>query len=206
MGEDYRPPYVAPLGYNLTAAVGETFEEDGQDFRVLHIDRSNHRALILREYLLPDRMTFGSTYIWRDSPIREKLNSTYFESLTNLKEFIQEVEITTRASSNYADGTFITTLDKVFLLSEADVFGTTLYFKPAVDEDFTVSGRMQFFADEDSRKAKILGESSTEAWWLRSPHQTTDRVIAVTIGGTVGYHPLIDTYNGIRPAMWITIQ
>jgi len=199
---------VAIKGYNLDengrVDVNGTFSKDGQTFRVLYRNDSSHEALVIREQLM-DATAFGSSNVWRDSPIRTQLNGTYYNSLTNLKQFVKRTDITTRATYNGSD--FITTQDYVFLLSEADVYGTAnngAITSPDA-RDFTVSGKQVLFTSNNDRIAKKAGASSGSHWWLRSPAGSSGRLAGVPVDGSHNSYGYAEVCY-LRPAFWLYIQ
>ncbi len=158
---------------------------------------------------LPDEMTFGTTNVWRDSPIRKELNGTYFDSLATLKQFVKEVDILT-APNEGRTGDFITTQDKVFLLTSAEVNGMIQMNGPVPTDprEYTLGHQEVLFSNDDARKAKIEGASNYSAWWTRSPCQSVDGDVRAAVcnqNGSYGYYPISNS-EGVRPAMWIAIK
>ena len=95
---------------------------------------------------------------------------------------------------------FTETNDKVFLLSEADVFGTQ-NSKTAEVKDYTL-GKEGVIVPDSMRIAQYNG--STNGWWLRSPRNDTNYVALVSSNGILSSN----TYNnlsGVRPALWINL-
>jgi len=199
---------VVAAGYNLTAAEGATFTDSkGVTYRVLHRDNTNHQALVIREYVLPTAQKFDSdSQVWKGSEVETYLNGTYYNSLpADIKDFVKEVTIKTRTS--YTGNGFTSSTDKVFLLSEADVFGCTQNGSTATADDYTVSGSKRLFPGADStRVAKTKSsDSSGVYWWLRSPAFNSVNVALVYGAGARGYGGFTNTYF-LRPAFWLNIQ
>lgn len=88
----------------------------------------------------------------------------------------------------------------MFLLSEADVFGTQ-NSKTAEVKDYTL-GKEGVIVPDSMRIAQYNG--STNGWWLRSPRYGTNGVAIVSNNG---YLISINYYNtyGVRPALWINL-
>jgi len=193
---------VADKGYNLTANVNATFTEAGQTFRVLVKDTANEQALIIREELMP-KTTFGpgGSTKWSTSYIRATLNSTYYNSLGELKKYVKNTNITTR--EGYDSDNFITTQDYVFLLSEADAFGTARDGGTAEARDYTAGKRL--FFGSGSLVAKAAGGSSGN-WWLRSPGNKYSAIMTVGDNGSCASTGSPSNYCYVRPAFWIIIQ
>lgn len=176
---------------NITPGSTTTVTIDGLEYYVLA--KENDQALLLTKGVLSDKQTFGNSYIWRDSTLRTYLNGEWLESMPTLKTAAVQTDITTRSSYNATD--WITTQDKVFLLSEADVFGTIQGGKTASDQDYTY-GNTPFVPDS----IKTIGSS----YWLRSPNYSAD---SVSLFGSSGYRGS-DYYtnsSGVRPALWINL-
>ena len=71
-------------------------------------------------------LSFGDTNIWRDSNVRSWLNSDYLRDHPAIGDMVLETEITTRKLQTYEDKLepeYITTTDKVFVLSTYDING-----------------------------------------------------------------------------------
>ena len=126
------------------------------------------------------------------------MNSTWLNSTTVLQEKAVETNITTR--SQYNATTWLTTTDKVFLLSEADLFGTFNGTATSNAQDYTY-GNSVLVPDVNMR-------SSTDAYWLRSPRDNSSYVADVTTAGTVTHNSYgnFNTGAGVRPALWVTYQ
>ena len=112
-----------------------------------------------------------------------------------MKEKAVETDITTRV---YGTDTFNTTQDKVFLLSEADLFGTHSYNqKPTNLKDYTYNGKV-IVPNAEMRKFTKAG-----ICWLRSPSSLSS-VTMIYDSGILNYNVPNFEY-GIRPAMWIEL-
>lgn len=135
----------------------------------------------------------GNFNVWSKSPVRTTLNGTWLNSTTVLKTKAIETNITTRSA--YDASTWITTTDTVFLLSEADVFGTFNGTAASNAQDYTY-GNTVIVPDENMRK-------STRVCWLRSPRDTQNSVAVVTAAGTVDDYGSSSSSVGVRPALWV---
>ena len=175
---------------SITAGSTTTVTIDDIEFYVLV--KEEDRALIWSKNPVVERV-FGSSTVWRDSPLRTYFNGDWLESTTVLKEKAVETDITTRSAYNAS--TWITTTDKVFLLSEADVSGTFNSATTTDSRDYTY-GSSVIVPDVNMRK-------SSNHTYMRSPTYTTNwlAVLNGTTGamsrGTCGY-----VYPS-RPAMWV---
>lgn len=188
------------VGY--TWNVGDEITIDGIDFYVLANDTTNNRILIWSKDVLFTQ-AFGSTNVWESSTLRTYLNETWLSENSTLQRAV-ETTITTRSSYNSND--FIETKDKVFLLSEADLFGTTQGGKTAVEQDYTYNGA-QLPITESMRKCS---DKINVLYNLRSPAFTSTRLTLMGcstgtyVPGTTGDAGC--TYpRGVRPALWIKV-
>ena len=192
----YKNITVKPLDFedspSVTAGSTTTVTIDDVEWYVLVKD--NGKALLLAKNTVYSS-NFGSTNVWQDSTIRTTLNGTWLESTTVLKEKAVETEITTRSAYNATD--WITTQDKVFLLSEADLFGTFNKTETSYAQDYTYGDEI-IVPDVNMIK-------STSVYWLRSPRYYSAGNPGVADVGTAGTVSS-STYNsshGVRPALWV---
>lgn len=187
---------------NMATGTLETVMFDGRDWYLLA--RDGNKALLWTKELETTFGTngkgkFGASNQWEGSEIRTWLNGTYADTLTTLGSHLVETAITTRSQYNATD--WITTQDKVFLLSEADLFGT--FNKEATSEakDYTY-GNTQLVTDVNMRKF-----SSTVAsyCWLRTPRGDANGVALVYDYGAPGNDYYSNARSGVRPALWVDL-
>jgi len=190
---------------SITPGSTTTVKIDNIEWYVLA--KNGDTALILSKNILEDQQFNSSNVTWDKSSLRTYLNGTWLNGKATLKQYAQATSIQVRSSGNSTSYNAATS-DKVFLLSEADVFGTENY------------GRM---SGNDIKKAYTPGVTSAlkapggswaatggsyNIWWLRSPSVNTSggqRVAYVYADGTVNYGNALYT-NGVRPALWVKIQ
>ena len=135
---------------------------------------------------------------WEGSGVQKYLNGEWLEKMPTINAHVVETEIKTRTDSTKE--TFINSTNKVFLLSEADVFGT-FQNSPAKPNDFTYNGKILV-----NEKIRAL----TNPWCVRSPYRAAgadeDVVASVGTNGTVRNNEegLKGPIN-IRPALWIDL-
>ena len=145
----------------------------------------------------------GGSNVWRDCTVRKTLNETWLESTTVLKEKAVETDITTR--SQYNATTWITTTDKVFLLSEADVFGTINKTTITTDERDYTYGNSVIVPDVNMR---IFTNANTTI--LRSPCASAKGVACFFASNGMNDNTGSASYNGvthgIRPALWVDLS
>ena len=175
---------------SITAGSTTTVTIDDIEFYVLV--KEEDRALIWAKNPVVERV-FGSSTVWRDSPLRTYLNETWLNSTTVLKEKAIETDITTRSAYNAS--TWITTTDKVFLLSEADVSGTFNSATTTDSRDYTY-GSSVIVPDVNMRK-------SSNHTYMRSPTYTTNWLAVLNgITGAMSRGTCGHTYPS-RPALWV---
>ena len=98
---------------------------------------------------------------WTSCEMRtSKLNSIFSSLPADLQNVIKAVNKLTSAGSRSA--TINTTSDKLFLLSEVEIFGSTTHSKPGEGSQYA------YYKAGNSRSKKSNG--SVIAWWERSPY------------------------------------
>lgn len=161
-----------------------------------------------------DSTTLNSIYYpdWSSSTVRTKLNGAWLDGKTTLKEKAVEKTITTRDMSTAtlapSDVTakWKTTVDKVFLLTEADLFGTQGGVAKTTTEakDYTY-GSKPIVPNEEMRKFiannPATGVKDNSYCWLRSPYNGSYLAV-VLYNGTLSNLSPHNPY-GIRPALWV---
>ena len=130
------------------------------------------------------------TSVWRDSEIRTWMQNWLENETTILKTVAQDTELQTRDSSKeIGDGSsqpvegnpdvmassdeWITTTDKVFLLSEADLFGTYNGEATTDARDYTYNGT-RLTPNRSQRMFDDHGHNASYAW-LRNAYSNSDR-------------------------------
>ena len=173
-----------------------TAEIDGTDFYLLA--RNGNRALIwAKESVQTTR--FGNSNQYEGSTAQNSLNR-WLKTKSTLNSKAYATTIYTRQQVNSDD--FVTSANqKVFLLSEADLFGT---FRggDAKPNDYTWGGK-QLVSNESAVRSQLLSSSATT--WLRSPSRVTGHVATLTAVGSLSKSPYRG-YGGLRPALWITLD
>lgn len=103
-----------------------------------------------------------------------------------VQEAVREVNKLTGASGGYSPG-LVTSSDKLFLLSEYEVFGSNTY-------TYEVEGSKYAYYSSESRRTKTRNGSAVE-WWLRSPLKSVSTSYGVATVGTSG-NADSNAYNG----------
>jgi hypothetical protein len=202
--------------------VGETFEESGIEWRVLHKNSASD-VLVIAEHVLDSQPIHNSTPTdwdtnvrWAGSQLRTKLNdSSYSYSYGRLNPLFQALilDTTLHTRRGWRDARFdgYDTLpnQKLFLLSEEEVFQTIVNgastTNAKMDLSQSVHGSAVLFADGNARTATGV---STDYYWLRSPRSYEYFAARVNISpgvmGNVG-SDYIDKSFGVRPALRLNL-
>ena len=160
--------------------------------------RSDNYALLLSKNIDCVKI-FGERCSWEKSCIRAYLNSDepsgYLYDKPILKGLISEKDIYTR-NLGLDKGDVIMTKDKVFLLSEADFFGTMFGRITTRSEDYSLGEGYLL-----SAKARTNGDF----YWLRSatPDSACMQGVITSTGDLSGRAPILGC--GVRPACWVAL-
>ena len=183
--------------YEIAPGTTATVSIDGIEWYVLVKDTTDNKALLWSKEPTETR-TFGSSNTWRDSALRTYLNGDWLNGTTVLQSKALLTDITTR--NQYNGSTWITTSDKVFLLSEADLFGTFNKTATADIQDYTYGGSVIV---PDVNMRKFTGDARFA--WLRSPCHVSTSVADVSPEGSVDSFKCSLTL-GVRPALWFSLD
>ena len=171
------------------------------EWRVLALDRSGGKALLVSRYALTARCYHnGDTYpTWANSNIRGWLNGQFLRNAFTEQE--QAVILRSRLSSPAYEGIEggQDTWDRVFLLSRGEAAD---YFEGSADRRV-----------EPTEYARVMGADTADGngccwWWLRTPGAYPyDAGIVYAVGG-------IDHTGGnvknatiaVRPALWVELS
>ncbi len=163
--------------------------------------RENSRMLVISKYSLDCQPydTYSRGVTWETSSLRKWLNETFINTAFSSEEQGIIISSTVNADWNpkYNTSPGINTIDKVFLLSIAEV--------------------QKYFSSDELRKCVptyyaiehgIDSFDSTCWWWLRSPGDRTKCAAGVNTYGSVYWSGdnVHEVGNGVRPAMWITLN
>lgn len=170
----------------------------------LVLDRDGDKALLLSKYAL-DYQSFMPFYepvtepfTWESSSLRRWLNGTFLNSAFSVDErqrLLTTTVITSPGSLHRENGP-ITTEDRVFLLSNTEVYA---YF---ANEAATAAEYTAYALSENPWAGNAAAPGAAD-WWLRTT--SGDHPDAVYSGGGVGEGAR--AYEGayVRPAIWITM-
>ena len=180
---------------NMEVGTLQSVTIDGADWYLLARDGNN--ALLLSKDILEQRQFDASAPQWATSAMRTYLNGEWLEGQATLSAHAAEVTLNTRSTYDGGEEDFTETQDKVFLLSEADVFGTQNGVT-AVAKDYTL-GVEGVIMPANMRVATLNG---TAAWyWLRSPRRDLSS-LATVLNDKPGTGAVYwSTTGGVRPAL-----
>jgi len=188
--------------------VGDVMTLDGLPFYVLK--RESNQALILSAYVLERRpMDADDGYThYPQSDLCEYLNKTLLGGWLYNKPEIQKRAISTtiKTRTNRNTTEWEDCSCKVFLLSEADVFGSFNNNADAAQaDDYTAGGKLT--APGGSWAADDIS-GGPSLWWLRSPfaYGNNAAVVESSGSGTITGCGRMDANVGVRPALWVTIS
>ena len=191
--------------YEIEPGTTATVSIDGIEWYVLVKDTTDNKALLWAKGPVEKRQFNSSTSnnTWRDSSLRTYLNGDWLNGTTVLKGKVVETDITTR--SQYNASTWITTQDKVFLLSEADLFGTFNKTTITTDARDYTYGNSVIVPDVNMRKVDNGVTTNTH---LRSPCLSTAYVGYMMLDGTIyeNANGGVTRAVGIRPALWFSLD
>ncbi|WP_434309175.1 DUF6273 domain-containing protein [Hominifimenecus sp. rT4P-3] len=162
------------------------------------LDKTDSGILIISSKVLDNlRYYAGSQRItWEECSLREWLNSTFLEEAFNTEEQlrIQSAKVTADPNPWYGTDYGNDTIDKVFLLSVAEV---NKYF-PADSAKACTPTEYAIARDVSVRNGNCI-------WWLRSPSIVSGYVVAISdrlTFATIGaLYP-----EGVRPALWLNFE
>ena len=180
----------------ITPGSMATVRIDGIDWYVLA--KNEGKALIWSAESVEQRRFDASSIVWKDSELRTYLNGNWLNDTNVLKEKAVLTTITTRVEDNEE---WNTTEDKVFLLSEADLYNTYgCRYSPPDPKDYTY-GDAQLVTNNEMKKCGDSGYT-----WLRTTSYDQYVILIYNKSGELSYvkNPNTSNYD-VRPAMWITM-
>lgn len=198
---------VKPPAEGLKA--GDTQVLDGVRYTVLALNNNligtdgntyNAALLLSTDIQETEARPFDlESHTWHSSAMRTRLNSTWLTSHSEVAAKAIEVPISTRLDRTTVESK---TDDKVFLLSEADMYGTSNDGEDTSPQswEYTYNGAKLAYFTTDNEKAAAGG-----TYWLRSPGRSASYVAVVGTDGTregVFYN---NPRGGVRPAFWYNL-
>lgn len=183
---------------DVTPGSMATVTIDGVEWYVLAKD--NGRALLWSVDPVGEAREFGSYLSWEQSTVRSYFNDAWLPTNSVLNQVAVETDISTRVKTGIED--WITTQDKVFFLSEADLFGTFNGKATTDARDYTY-GNQVLVPNIEMRKFdnRIAGSYA----WTRNVIDTNNSVIVLQSNGT-RYSQYQHSDSGCRPALWVKMN
>ena len=189
-----------------------SYEQDGdssngkEPIEWLVLDRNGDRALLLSKYAL-DYQSFmpfyepvTEHYTWESCSLRRWLNSTFLNAAFNSSErqrLLTTTVITSPGSLHRENGP-VTTEDRVFLLSNTEVYA---YF---ANEAATAAEYTAYALSENPWPGSAATPGPAD-WWLRTT-DGYDHPDGVYADGRVGEGARAYEGEYVRPAIWITVD
>ncbi len=188
-----------------------SYEQDGdtgngkEPIEWLVLDRDGDKALLLSKYALdfqsfmPFYEPVTEPYTWESCSLRRWLNSTFLNAAFDSSErqrLLTTTVITSPGSLHRENGP-VTTEDRVFLLSNTEVYA---YFanEAATAAEYTA------YALSANPWAGNSTAPGAAAWWLRTT-DGSDHPDGVYAGGRVGEGTRAYEGEYVRPAIWVTM-
>lgn len=145
-------------------------------------------------YMNSSDTNFGG---WKECDRRKWCNEIYYNAIIGLQDIVKEVN--KKSAKAYGSSTMVTTADKVFLLSEIEIFGS---------RSITAEGegsQYQYFKNATANRYKLprWGGNMSHIWWQRSPSPAySEDFCAVNYNGETTRHNAHFLY-GIAPCFCI---
>lgn len=189
-----------------------SYEQDGdssngkEPIEWLVLDRDGDRALLLSKYAL-DYQSFmpfyepvTEPYTWENCSLRRWLNGTFLNAAFSADEqqrLLTTTVITSPGSLHRENGP-VTTEDRVFLLSNTEVYA---YF---ASEAATAAEYTAYALSENPWPGNAATPGPAD-WWLRTT-DGYDHPDGVYADGRVGEGARAYEGEYVRPAIWITVD
>lgn len=188
-----------------------SYEQDGstgngkEPIEWLVLDRDGDKALLLSKYALdfqsfmPFYEPVTEHYTWESCSLRRWLNSTFLNAAFDSSErqrLLTTTVITSPGSLHRENGP-VTTEDRVFLLSNTEVYA---YF---ANEAATAAEYTAYALSENPWAGNATAPGAAD-WWLRTT-DGSDHPDGVYAGGRVGEGTRAYEGEYVRPAIWVTM-
>ena len=171
------------------------------EWRVLKVE--NGEALLISQYAL-DSQPYNEKYavaLWSECTLRQWLNDTFLKEAFSQEEQarIEEVLVVNDDNPHYSTRGGEDTMDRVFLLSEAEV----LEFFPQQEQR-----TCQATEYAKAQGAYVDENNGNSWWWLRSPGVRPVDACGVRADGRISGYGSRDVNRPsgtIRPVIWVTM-
>lgn len=163
--------------------------DEQEEIRWIVLDKRGAGLLLISEYVIDSKQYNLSLedVTWEDCSLREWLNETFINEAFSSEE--QERIIPAKLNNESETGD--STTDKIFLLNRKEA--------------------EEYFEFDADRAGKVTDYVSSCAvlemghrWWLREPGFNNEYAVKVSVyGGINDYGGAVDSYGGVRPALWV---
>ena len=135
--------------------------------------------------------TSSNSGSWGSSAMRTSRLTSIFQLLpSEVQSAIREVSKLT--ANGFRDSTITTTADKLFLLSEIEVFNIAEYSHSGEGNQY------EYYAKGNSKQKQYVDSTVNKPWWFRSPSRTSgERFVVKTADGTDATQANADTEYGV---------
>ena len=167
------------------------------EWQILEVQ--DNKALLLSSYALDIQPynTERASVTWATSELRRWLNDIFLNTAFSKAERERILCSIVKAgeSTNSEGKAGYDTIDAVFLLSTEEA---QVYFENEL---------MRRCDTTDYLRNKTEEKSELSRWWLRSTGISRNSAPVVSYGGAViGNGMLVDKYNAVRPAIWVSLD
>lgn len=164
----------------------------------------NNKIYFISHKCLPDRQSMNSERTneggWEKCDIRKYLNEEFFPLLP---DELQSIIVPTEITQMLTCPTLTKTFDKLFLLSQPQVFGK-IHGCTGTQKDIE-DCQIDIFSQCEESRIKGCQDFSVDEWWLRTPVTAShNEFISVGERGSVSIGDARFHAKGIVPAFCIT--
>lgn len=182
------------------------------------LEQQGSKVFVLSKYGL-DAKPYNTQHVnvyWETCELRQWLNKDFLNTVFTVKEqkaiLITDVDNSSRQGFRkwHTDGGH-NTQDKLFLLSYAEADQYFRIFSFDTDEASNILSRAAPTSYAIRHGAYSFDGCITTdkkdagCWWLRSPGEDQDSVIAIGVDGSFYYHFPNNSSYIVRPALWIDL-
>ena len=202
------------------ATVGDTikfghYEQDNnssngkEEIEWIVLAKDGDKVLVISKYAL-DCQGYNLSYTsvtWETCSLRKWMNGTFLNAAFNSGEqrLIQKSTVTADKNPTYSTSPGNNTTDKVFLLSitEVNKYFSSVEARKCAPTDYAKAQGAY------ASSSYSTGGKATCWWWLRSPGNGSRSDAGVGDDGFVndhGYYVLVEGFDTVRPALWISLE
>lgn len=181
---DQKPMTINGVDY-LIDIIGKNHDDYSDGSGKAPLTFQLHDYYTDRKQMNPARTTVGG---WESCVMRQThLPGILALMPTEVQSGIREVNKLTSAGNG--SNTINTTADKLFLLSEIEIFGSN-------SNSYNGEGTLYDYYKAGDRRVKHSATGSAEAWWGRAPSRNNNTYFCnVSSSGLTSHHPATNKYN-----------